>query len=171
MVKKIVIAALIILVVGTTYLFLGGGEKLEFKVEDKPAFYIAGSDYIGSYKGEELERIFFEARKKSKATQSDLVVLNYDNDSLRKGLIHQLIGIEYSNFPADSNSTEIVEMRSGKYIVTTIKAHNLVMPKPESVRNQAVRFAAALGLQPENVSIEIYHDERSLEILFPLKEL
>lgn len=172
MAKKIVIAALIIVVVGATYLWLGGGQTLEFQVKEKSSFYIVGSDYKGPYNGSELERIFFDTRQKSETSQSDLVVLNYDNDSLREGQVHQLVGIEHASLPTNTDGSDVVEMKSGKYLFTTINAHNLVMPKPESVRSQAVKFAADLGLKPdENISIEIYHGRRSLEILFPLTPL
>lgn len=169
MIKKIVIAVVILGLVALGYFWLGGGKQLAFKMEERPTSYVIGYDFKGAYNSSDLEEIFFKVKEESEKTGADLVIINYDDDSLSKNTIHQLVGfISNSQNDLEENQSVVV-LESGKYLSTLISAHNLVMPKPNKVREQAEEFSAELGLIPEKISIEIYKGERELQIMFPLK--
>lgn len=161
----------IIIVAAVGFFSLGGGQRLVFEIEDSPTFYIVGEDFYGSYNSNKLEALFFSAQQRSAELETSLVVLNYKSDTLSEGKIHQLIGIMSDQMPAEGDTSNVMVMGQGKYLTTMINAHNLVMPKPEEVREQATEFASKQNLRPDDLSIEIYKNERDLRIMFPLRAL
>lgn len=171
MARKIAIGGFIILSVALGYFWLGGGQNLEFQIVEKSEFYILGYDYTGSYKNPKLEKIFYTAREESKSSQSDLMVINYDHDTLDESHIHQLIGVVSNKSDDVRDEKKMIKLESGKYIQTVINAHNLVMPKPEDVREQAEKIAVQNRLEISNISIEVYKGERELVIMYPAKEI
>ena len=166
--RKTVIIIFVILVVSLSYLWLGGGQNLEYKVERLSEFYIVGKEYSGSYNSSKLEELFFSMKTEALKKSSSLVVVNYESDTLDNGKIHQFIGYKSEDVPHEENALQLLKIEAGEYVATEIESHNFVMPKPEDVREGASEHVAAQGVILDSVSIEIYRGERELQILFPI---
>ena len=167
MTKKFqIIAALILstLIIGFIYYQLGGTKPLDFEITTKDQLTIYGAPFQGKYDDPQIEQLFIKAREHVVAhANSSLAIVNYftqDKDSVK-----QFIGF-ISN---EKNDLPNIEMKEVTFLKTEIVAHNVVMPRPDVVQEEAMSFANLNGLKLDNFSIEIYHDERSLEILFPCK--
>jgi hypothetical protein len=164
--KYQIIAALILstLIVGLIYYQLGGTTSLDFEMTTKDKLTIYGAPFQGKYDDPKIELLFIKAREHVVAhSNSSLAIVNYflqDKDS-----VNQFIGfVSEENFDLPN-----IQMKEVSFVKTEILAHNMVMPRPDVVQEEALSFANLNGLKLDDFSIEIYHDERSLEILFPTK--
>jgi len=169
--KKYIIISLVVLGVVLTwfYIFLGGTEKLSFTVESG-IFWVKGEHIRARYSDSKIEDLFFQARGIAESDQAlDLAVINYMAPT---DTVDQVIGIvspiEISH-SIEKLDTE--EKLQGKFIKATINAHNLVMPKPEEVKGQAAVFAKDNNLSiDERYTLEVYKNERDLEVYIPVKD-
>jgi hypothetical protein len=164
--KYQIVAALILstLIIGFIYYQLGGTEPIDFQITPKDKLTIYGAPFKGKYDDPKIEALFVEAREHVVShPNSSLAIINYflqDKDS-----VNQFIGyVSEEDFDLPS-----VQMKEVTFVKTEILAHNMVMPRPDVVQEEALSFANLNGLKLDDFSIEIYHDERSLEILFPTK--
>ena len=144
------------------YLILGGNAEPVFSLENRPLQVVYGELFEGRPSEQRLEALFIDARERSKETGHELVVISYDQDQTP---LKQFIGT--LNGPKTSTSLDSVWIPAGEYIATEIKAHNLVMPRPDDIKILAEEFAVNKGLQPAlEVSYEVYKGNSSLTILF-----
>lgn len=152
------------IIVIAVYFILGGAEPLVFEKETKTRLKVYGKPFQGKYDDPSIESLFTEAREFAVANEdATLAIINYntsDPDSVK-----QFIG-----FISDNDYDKMfVEMKEVTFVKTKINAHNLVMPRPDKVLEEATAFANQNGLKLDELSIEVYHQERDLEVLFPCK--
>ena len=169
--KKLIAPAIVIIVIAAlTYFLLGGSEEIHFEYSQLPSMHITGQYVEGKYNSKEVENAFYQAKNMLTKTHGDkLVVVNYPSDSI--GFVKQFIGVlntDNISAPADMDSRTFTK---GGYVTTVIQSHNLVMPKPADIRNKAYVFAQGKNLQLEEVSIEMYFNDRELKIAFPVKSV
>jgi hypothetical protein len=161
---KFLVALLFFGVVVTfIYFQLGGGKSLKFEIITKDVT-IYGQPFKGKYNDPKIGTLFADAKNQVISHPDEsLVIVNYI--STHPDSVKQFIG-----FVSDKKyNLPNIEMKEVTFVTTEIKAHNLVMPKPEEVRNNAAKFANNNRLQLDSFSIELYHEERNLEIIFPCK--
>ena len=166
--RNIAIIVFLVLTAIGYYLYrqLGGNPPLEFTTTTQ-SFTVYGEDFSGSYNSSLVENIFLRAKELSSSTNSYLTVVNYGSDEEAK-LIEQFIGIWK---PDEKNSTipegyTVKNFESTTLILTSINTHNSVMPKPEEVREQAIKFGSENGLLLTNITIEVYKSDRELNVYF-----
>ncbi|MEQ9166604.1 MAG: hypothetical protein RLO12_10130 [Fulvivirga sp.] len=152
------------IIVIAVYYGLGGAEPLVFDKETRPMLKVYGKPFEGEYTDPTIEKLFTEAREFALANEdATLAIINYntsDEDSVK-----QFIG-----FISDKDYDKMfVEMKEVTFVKTKINAHNLVMPRPDKVLEEATAFASENGLKLDQLSIEVYHKESDLEVLFPCK--
>lgn len=155
----------IVIAVVWFYQYLGGFDKLTFQ-ETKINLYFQGNEYHGLYNNPETEKLFLSAREAAVNTSNaELAIMSYPS---KKDSLHQIIGI-VSEEPKESADMKYSERLTGRFLETTITAHNLVMPKPNEVIDKAQEFASKNDLTIDaKRSIDIYQGERSLKVLIPL---
>ncbi len=155
----------IVIAVVWFYQYLGGFDKVTFN-ETAISLYFQGNEYHGLYNNPETEKLFLSAREASNnATFAELAIISYPSG---KDSLHQIIGI-VSEKPLEPNDMKYAEELRGRYLETIITAHNIVMPKPNEVIEKAKEFALENNLSlDDRRSIDIYHGDRSLRVLFPL---
>ena len=157
----ILLATIIIVIV---YFSLGGAEPLVFEKETKPLLRVYGQSFQGKYDDPSIEKLFVDAREFALANDdATLAIVNYNTFS--EDSVKQFIGFISSK----DYSQKFIELKEVTFVKTKINAHNLVMPTPEQVLEEATSFAKESGLKLDDLSIEIYHQESDLEVLFPCK--
>lgn len=143
---------------------LGGAKPLVFEKETKALLKVYGKPFHGKYNDPSIEKLFVDAR--DFALQNDdatLAIINYNTN--HEDTVKQFIG-----FISDKDYDKMfVEMKEVTFVKTKINAHNLVMPRPDKVLEEATAFAKENGLKLDELSIEVYHQENDLEVLFPCK--
>lgn len=169
--KKYIIISLVVLAVVLTwfYIFLGGTEKLSFTIE-KNTFIVNGQHVRARYSDSAIEALFFQARDVAEKEASlDLAVINY---AAPTDTVDQVIGVvSRSKIAQTFDNLDRKEQLAGTFIKAVINAHNLVMPKPEEVKEQASNFAKEKGLNiDERYTLEVYKNERDLEVYIPVKD-
>ena len=151
-------------IVIAVYLALGGAEPLVFEKETRQMLKVYGKPFQGKYNDSSIEKLFTEARQF--AVDNDdatLAIINYITNS--QDSVKQFIGfISYKDY-----DQMFVEMKEVTFVKTKINAHNSVMPRPDKVLDEATAFAKQNGLKLDDLSIEVYHKESDLEVLFPCK--
>ena len=152
------------IIVIAVYFGLGGAEPLVFEKETKTVLKVYGQPFQGKYKDPRIEKLFVEARQFAIDNEdATLAIINYDTTD--EDSVKQFIG-----FISDKDYSQMfVEMKEVTFVKAKINSHNLVMPRPDKVLEEATDFAEQNGLKLDDLSIEIYYKESDLEVLFPCK--
>lgn len=178
--KKIAIYGTIIVVLAGiawyAYHRLGGEEVLAFEAVPAQRYAMAGVLFEGKYNDRKLEAVFYKvkAARESDALPGTLAVLDsaLAEEKSKKGIVHQFIGVLLAAGaprPALPEGFVWREVSMPGAVRTTIKSHNLVMPNPRSVRQQAAAHAAKMGKSLGRVTMEQYHSDRALVVAFALE--
>ena len=165
--KRIVIVVLlIVMVVAALYSILGGGGDIKFEVVTLQDLYIKGHAFKGNYNSPKAEELFFAAKNQAEINpNASLTIVSYPSKDKGK-TIHQFIGASSVKDSVASLEGELLHIPSQQVIQATISAHNLVMPTPNAVREQAQAFASANGYELDSISIEHYKSDRELQVTF-----
>jgi hypothetical protein len=152
------------IIVIAVYFGLGGAKPLVFEKETRPLLKVYGKPFQGKYNDPTIETLFIEARETAlNNSDATLAIINYSTPD--KDSVKQFIGF-VSNKEYDQM---FVEMKEVTFVKTNISSHNLVMPHPDKVLEEATAFANENGLKLDDFSVEVYHKESDLEVLFPCK--
>jgi len=166
----ILIAGLILAISGITYYYLGGLNDVKYSIQPASTYNLIGKEYSGGNNSILLESIFDQTKELLDSTYPEGIVVIVNDESQYDDEYNKVwyyIGI-ILNAPA-SQLPEGYTARTfdtKKVIRANIEAHNLVMPKPEAVRNGAVDLAEKEGLELSQYSIEKYVSEGVIEIDF-----
>ncbi|NNF36775.1 MAG: hypothetical protein HKN68_21920 [Saprospiraceae bacterium] len=172
----LLVAGLIIVISSISYYFLGGLNDIQYSIQSAKPYNLIGKEYSGSNSSIKLKSIYDQMKELLDSTFPGgvLVIVNdesqYDPEDNK---VWYFIGIipKSSTYPEQIPEDYIVRRFNSKKIVRAkIEAHNLVMPKPEKVRDQARTLAEREGLELSQYSIEKYLDEGVMEIDFLVKD-
>ncbi|HNP18444.1 MAG TPA: hypothetical protein PKL31_08435 [Fulvivirga sp.] len=161
--KSFVALAAVGVITAIIFYLLGGGQELKFELLTKD-ITVYGKSFIGKYDDPATGKLFEEAKNHVLSNPNETIaVVSYHFD--HEDSVKQFIGF-VSNKIYDLPK---LEMKEVTFIKTKLEAHALVMPNPHDVKEKAQEFAAQKGLKLDIFSIELYHAERDLEVLFPCK--
>lgn len=156
-----------------SYIYLGGTNEVVISEEQVANYTLVGKDYIGRYRDTELRDIYFDLKGKvdNGELKGILTIINYemDPDSTKSGFIHQFLGVSVAENKTqylEDYSTTVIPVQA--VLKAKVKAHNLVMPKPESVEKQLHSYAKERNLVLQNFTIEQYVSDRELDIVIPV---
>jgi len=162
------VATLVLLI----YYTLGGFEKPTAEIIEVPGKYlILGEHFKGSYKSEDIGRLFTKAQSllENGTVSGDLTIINYGSDDQAEQ-INQFVGILVTRVPETiPTGYTTVEIHPSKVIRVKISSHNIVMPKPKKIRDLAAAEAKSYGITLPDNSIEIYKSQRELLIDYPIE--
>ncbi len=174
-IKNYVIAVLVVsgIIALAGYYYLGGFKEREMELVEVGDYRLVGKEYIGRLDNKALEEIFFEVQEHvqegAPAGTFTMVVLREPENE--KDTLHQFIGILLDN-PAAAvpEGWKPFALDAEQAVRATIRSHNLVMPKPNAIREELEEFAREQGvaLKP-GITIEKYLGERNLQIEVPLQ--
>ena len=156
------------------YYYFGGFTEREQELVAVDNYHLVGRYYKGTLSNKKLEDIFYEVRSlHEKGEPAGVLTLVTIKEPLTgKDTLEQFIGILTANAGANAlpQGWETYTIEARQAVRNTVRAHNLVMPKPEEVRAEIHEFADAhnLNLKP-NISIEKYLGERHLEVEIPVE--
>ncbi|MEM6525398.1 MAG: hypothetical protein AAGF85_03600 [Bacteroidota bacterium] len=161
--KYVLIGASLVCITGISlYFVLGGNAELIFLVEDQQEQVIYGELFQGRPSEPRLEALFIKARDRSKETGRNLMIVTYDQDSVP---LKQFIGTLQG--PRDTKGLDTLILPAGKYITIEIKSHNLVMPRPDEIREAAEDFALKQNLKIQTkLSYEGYEGDSAMVVWF-----
>jgi len=171
--KTILLVSSVILFVSLLlYYLLGGFRPVTYSVITGGKYIIIGKEYIGVNNSDKLEKLFEEVKGKIETSFPEgilTIVSDHEKYDAENNQVGYFIGISIqetpSVIPEDYN---LMEYRPSKSIRAVITSHNLVMPKPDDVRNKAMELAEAEGEELSNYSLERYFDNGNLEVDFLL---
>lgn len=174
--KKYIIIVLLLtaLISLAGYYYLGGFKERELSLVEVENYHFVGKHYIGTLENEALGNIFFEVQDKVQkgALEGVLTVVVLKEPVEEKDTVEQFVGV-LTEVPVEKvpEGWERYTIGAKQAVRSTIRSHNMVLPKPNVIREELEAFAAEkdLKLQP-NISIEKYVGERHLEIEVPVEE-
>jgi len=167
--KRITIIVITLLIASTLYILykkLGGDQPIVFDISGQKSFTIVGALYSGNYNDRKVEELFVKARTliENGTLSGDVAVINYGSDE-RARMIEQFIGILVETPPATLPEGYEVRTLQAKNVVSTyINMHNLVMPRPEDVREGATNLAKKEGVLLDSLTVEVYEGESGLRV-------
>lgn len=177
-VKKYILYVLVLtgIIALAGYYYFGGFEETELQLVEVNDYHLAGKYYKGTLSNKQLEDIFFEVRRQYEkgepAGTFSIVVLKEPETA--KDTVEQFIGIILQEPVAASSlpaGWESLHIKAGQAVRSTIRSHNLVMPKPFAIKEEIKTFAQAQNLKLNPAfTIEKYLGERHLEIEIPVAE-
>ncbi|MEM7108137.1 MAG: hypothetical protein AAF519_07910 [Bacteroidota bacterium] len=162
--KRYVLAVAAVILIGgfSLYLKLGGHGDLIFLIEARQEQIIYGELFEGRPTEQRLEDLFMNARERSIETGKNLVVVNYDQDSVP---LKQFIGTLQG--PEDGKSRVQLKLAAGNYVLMEIRSDNLIMPTPDDIQSAAEKFATANGHKIKSeLSYEMYQGDSVLIVMF-----
>lgn len=169
----VVLLTAIITLVG--YYYLGGFKGRTLDVVEVSDYQLMGKRYYGRLDSPALEDIFYEVRSQAQSgsPSGTLVIVVFREPESEKDSVDQFIGILLDQ-PAESRlpeGWESLTIEASRAVRNTIRSHNLVMPKPNVIRDEIEEYAQSRQLPlRKDVTIEKYLGERHLEIEVPLKQ-
>lgn len=175
MIKKVIIGAGVIVVIVAVYFYLGGADEVIVSHKKIDGYKIAGIDYEGRYRSEQLEQIYFDIKRKQETgvLEGELVVVNYilQGDSVENGFIRQFLGIQLSKSSQKIPKGFTLKVIEAEMVISAvINAHNLVMPNPNKIDETISEYAKENNLKRVNFTIEKYVSDRELIIEVPIVE-
>lgn len=154
------------------YYILGGFKPVVYSVIPGGKYIIIGKEYIGVNNSNTLETLFTEVKEKINTSFTDgTLTIVYDDEKYdaEYNQVGYFIGIYVQETPsAIPDGYTLREYGPSKTIRAVINSHNLVMPKPDNVRQKAIELAEAEGMKLSNYSLEKYFDNGTLEVDFLL---
>lgn len=157
------------------YYYFGGFNKRELEVIEVDDYHFIGKMYQGSFQSKKLEETFNEVRQQyeRKEPAGTFAVVVLKEPETEKDSVHQFIGILTVEPVVESalpNGWQTYTVEASQAVRNTIRAHNLVMAKPNVIKEEIEEFSAERGhsLQ-QDVTIEKYLGDRHLEVEVPLK--
>ncbi len=161
--KSFVALAAVGIITAIIFFLLGGGQELKFELLTND-ITVYGKTFVGKYDDPAIGKLFEEAKSQVLSNPNETIaVVNYNFD--HEDSVKQFIGfVSTKNYDLPK-----MEMKEVTFVKTKLEAHVLVMPNPQEVKEKALEFAVQKGLKLDTFSIELYHAERDLEVLFPCK--
>lgn len=169
--KYVITALLIFIILLSFYYYLGGFNRVEISLVTAEPYVIAGYAYEGRYDEDQLEDLFFKVREYTEQGlfPGTITVVNYDLLDENQDSIQQLIGIRLEGNPLSMpDSLTIDTIEAGRVVRAEIRAHPLVMPRPDKINQQIIDFARVQGLKLQDLTIERYVSQNSIVIDAPL---
>lgn len=174
--KKYIITVLLLTAVISLagYYYLGGFKERELSLVEVGDYHLVGKHYRGTLENEALGSIFFEVQEKVQMGVLDgvLTVVVLKEPVEERDTVEQFIGVLLEQ-PVEEVPDGWAEftVAASQAVRSSIRSHNMVMPKPNIIREELEAFAQekGLSLQP-GISIEKYVAERHLEIEVPVEE-
>lgn len=177
-VKKYILFVLLLTAVITLagYYYFGGFEAREQQLVKVSDYHFAGKPFKGTLKDERLEEIFYEVRQQfdKGSPEGIFTIVVLKEPETQKDTLEQFIGILVREPIAENTlpaGWETFTVPAEQAVRNTIRSHNLVMPKPQEIREEIQAFAREQNLSlMEGIVVEKYLGERHLEIEVPVKE-
>lgn len=165
----IIITGIFLISVLWWYLSLGGLSDIDYQIIDSGPIEVYGEHYKGRYNSSEVENLFFKARDLARSSKNiKIAIINYGDDEEAK-TIDQFIGVtgmDKAEAEKAGYTSRVVE--GDRFLKALIVYHNAVMPQPGEVREGAEEYATPMNIELGDYSLELYTDERTLEVLFPV---
>lgn len=175
-IKKYLIAVLVVagLITLAGYYFLGGFNERELELATVNNYRLVGKEFKGRLGNQRLEEIFFEVQEKAQqgAPAGTMAVVVFREPRDEHDTLHQFVGILLDD-PASPapNGWESYKLEAGQVVRNTIRSHNLVMPKPNAIREELEEFAEKQNVSLQSgITIEKYLGERHLQVEVPVKD-
>lgn len=157
------------------YYYLGGFTGRNLEVVEVSDYQLVGKRFQGKLDSPALEEIFYEVRNQAQSgtPAGTLTIVVLKEPETEKDSVDQFIGILLDQ-PAEASLPEGWErftIEADRAVRNTIRSHNLVVPKPNVIRDEIEHYAQAQQLPlRKDITIEKYLGERHLEVEVPLEQ-
>ena len=169
--KQILYGGLIVVFLGiiitSVYYMLGGFEEIEVYQLKPITRTIAGKDFVTHYTDEAPRDFGRKCRQllDSGDISGELVIVNYQTDSLNRDQIHQFIGVALSEDMSEIPSGfDIQEFESADRYAVFMSMHVLVQPRPHKIEAMLWDSANEDGVELKDYFFEIRDPDNSLSV-------
>jgi hypothetical protein len=132
---------------------------------------VAGNYYEGSLNDKKWEELFHNTNEliKNGGYAGVLILIWYNEPEKEKGFARVFIGITLQEHEKAPSGFEIINVDMNGLIRVTIKAHPLVMPKPQKIAGKMKKFALENNLELQDLLIEKYPEESKVIAEIPVR--
>jgi effector-binding domain-containing protein len=170
--KTLIFGLPILLVLLIFYYYLGGFKDTQLSLVETDSYVVAGYEYIGLYKEEALQDLFFQVSDlvDSGKLAGTVTVVNYQFQDLKRDSVHQLIGVQLSELPsAMPEGMSVDTIPASCAVRAIIQAHPLVMPHPEETQQRIIDFAQDQSLELNSMVLERYIGQEKIWVDIPVR--
>lgn len=162
----------ILLVLLIIYYYLGGLNNTLVSVIKTDNYVVAGYEYIGAYKEDELQDLFFQVSNlvDTGTLAGTVTVVNYQFQNMKRDSVHQLIGVQLTESPSDlPEGIKVDTIFARSAIRAIVQAHPLVMPHPEETQQLLLEYAQDQSLDINSMTLERYIGEDEIWVDLPVR--
>ena len=166
-----IIVILLGLIGSSLYYLLGGFEEVQVYEVPAEKRNIVGRYFRGYYAHPDLESIWHETLQliEDGSLSGELVVVNYQNDSLDNDEVEQFIGVSLTGGMAEiPTGYDVLEINGTKKLAVFLSMHPLVRPNPLTVEEMFAGYAEEKGLELEKMTLEVHFQDNSMSIETPI---
>ena len=167
----IIILVLLIFIGRLWYVKLGGTEKIAIHILKGKTIYIIGKYFKGYYAHPTIKRIWEESKilVEEGKIPGDLIVVNFENDSLKGDEVEQFIGVTVKGNMAEVPvEFEVRKFQINNKMVAYLTMHPIVRPNPAEIMEKFQKLAKKQGLSLADYSLEIHFPDNSMQLEVPI---
>ena len=155
-----------------TYVLLGGLKEPVLSEVRIPGYVLAGKEYRGKSKDQELGSLFEQAKDLNARGQlpGTLAALYYQTKDADQGNVHTFAGVIVKDSTARLPAGFVYRaVPAGRAVRAEILAHFLVAPAPGRVQEELAAYARQGGFTPASFVVEKYYGPRNIVLEIPVK--
>lgn len=166
--KKTAIGIILVFVFALSLFFfylLGGFNNIEIERQNLGQIELSGIHFLGTPVDESLKDAFRTIETLTKESEgAKLHTIYYLEPEGKRDTMEVFVGIE-SQWTKNQESLVSLEFDGSSAIVAHIKAHRIVMPGPEKVKNKIREFAKLNQLEEPDLYIDQIVDSNRIRVI------
>jgi hypothetical protein len=167
----IIFIPLMLIILISTYVWLGGLAEIEWQVEKEAKILMVGKFYEGKHGDAFIRETYLDMREriKNESISGTLSIAYYGHPEEESEEVINFIGAIVTDSTAIPEGYELRLFKSPIIMKAILQSHNIVLPNPTTVYKKASAKASELGYALDSIYFENYHSNTHLEVWFQLK--
>jgi hypothetical protein len=166
--KKTAIGVILVFIFALGLFFfysLGGFNDIEIERENLGQIELSGIHFLGTPVDESLKEAFRTIETLTKETEgAKLHTIYYLEPMGKRDTMEVFVGLE-SQWSKNQESFVSLKLNGSSAIVAHIKAHRIVMPGPEKVKNKIREFAKLNALEEPDLFVDQIVDSNRIRVI------
>ncbi|WP_215225161.1 hypothetical protein [Echinicola shivajiensis] len=167
-------AAIIIVVIGLlgvgAFSYLGGFEKIPIQKQSIGTFKLYGLTYRGTPQDELLKKTFEQVERLKEANPEGVMhTIYYIEPAGKLDTMKVFVGLDRLDDKLGKDWEEKT-IEADQVLVADLKVNKLVMPRPETVKDELREFAADNGWGLQELFIDKLLSEDHVQVIAPLRK-
>lgn len=164
----IVIGAVILLLLGI-YWRLGGFNPVQIFVNEQEDLKLLGITYRGTPQDPGMSATFQKVEEViNRYTGSHLHTIYYTEPAGKLDTLEVFVGVEFAEEIIEKENLEVKEISCSQVVVAELQAHRLVMPNPETVKQQIEDFAKERHIPLRGIFVDKIINNNRVDVIAPI---